>query len=402
MVLIQEHIDPLPQRDQNTMMEAGMCKIKTMIESKNNPKDGDQMFGAGIQELPSRASKFGPGGLPAHLKQAEKENYDDTRDNPSEPSKSASALDGLSIEDCVDYIKKSYLSAGADPSGHQQVVKQIRKLYEPSYQKWKAYLMNDLNLCIYGIGSKVDLLENFVETMFPDSLRLKIKGYNSAVKVENIMMKLANLLEPFGGTKSRAELSKLVSLKRPDLNSMIKILEDHIGRFNRFGFDLVITFHDIDGKQFRQLQQHQLFAKLVHLCKIKLVASISYCTFTGLLDKETFRLYNFAFDEVNTHLPNEFELVSDEVAWYNKQQTKSTAALKVIYDALTEMQKDVIRILAEEISKNPAGQVSFEDFFEECQNQLVANSRGELDEMLKEAIAHNVGWNHLGAHRQEV
>ncbi len=53
------------------------------------------------------------------------------------------------------------------------------------------------NLCLFGVGSKRDILEKFVDDNYKEHIQLRIKGFASNVYFHNILIKLIQTLEIF-------------------------------------------------------------------------------------------------------------------------------------------------------------------------------------------------------------
>lgn len=301
-------------------------------------------------------------------------------------------LSELSIEESVAEIREEFYS------GKEPVSKEILD----KFPLWMSLMNQSLNLCLYGVGSKTKAVEAFVNTHFSDSLQIKIKGWSSSVKVENIFMKILQTLEVFANSENRSELSKLLSMKKPKPEKTIGLINNLLTNLKElFNIKLLVVFLDMDGKHFREAEAHECLSQIFKHEAIQLIGTFSNVNFTYLLSQEILISYNLIFCPCHTYEPNEIELIPDEIYWFNKKQSKGANAIWAIYQALTDAQKEVLKLLAETILKKPNAQVGFKEFYEVCEDEMIVSNEGQLLECLKEAISHGVVIEKIGEHSQK-
>ena len=54
----------------------------------------------------------------------------------------------------------------------------------------------DFNLCCWGVGSKRELLEKFVDQYYSDYIQIRVKGYASNVYLSNSPSRVLTLIHP--------------------------------------------------------------------------------------------------------------------------------------------------------------------------------------------------------------
>lgn len=234
----------------------------------------------------------------------------------------------FSIEESIQEIKK-YI-------GNEKAPKDMAS----DYKRWKEFFDKEMNICLFGIGSKKRIMDEFVDLYYKDCMQIRIKGYNSSVKVDNIFMKLLQALEVFADFEIKAEVQKVLGMKKHKSTSTVDVLTKLLNNFEKYGQTLVVLFYDIDGKNFRELESHAYLSK-VFKCRpsVKLIASFSNSNFPYLFNKDMWINYNFTFYPTHTYELYENELTNDEIYWFNKKQMKGSNAIKVIYKSLTDTQK---------------------------------------------------------------
>lgn len=297
-------------------------------------------------------------------------------------------LNELSIEESIGLIRDEFYAAKDKAN--------FSKDFSGQHAVWKKYLDARMNVCLFGIGSKTRAVEGFLQQYYSERMVIKIKGFNSSVKVDNILMKILQTLEPFSDSGSRADLAKLLSQKRHKSDKTINIINNLLNTIQAFGIKIVVAFYDMDGKHFREAESHEVLCKIFKHPTISLIGTFSNVNFPYILSQDTVMAYNFVFLPLHTLEPSEVELISDEIYWFNKKQTKGANAIWAIYRALTEAQKEVLKLLAENISKSASGQITYRDFYELCFDEMIISNENQLTECLKEAIAHSVVIEKMG------
>ena len=279
---------------------------------------------------------------------------DPLKNNDKEPlvSEEIKELSHCSIEESVEVIRKAYFSGS----------KLGNQYYKEEYAKWAHMLEHKLNLCFYGMGCKTLVIDDFVEVHCKDMIQVKIKGSSPGVKTDSIFMKLIQVLEVFADPKDvKPKISRLHNTKQPKNKDMVEILKQLITSMKSFGHKLLIVFHDMDGRNFREEESHKNISELVKSAEdtrnVFFIGSFTNYNFPILWSKSVILNYTLAFIALHTHTPDAAHLASDEVSFFNKRETKGSEAIKVVYDALTEGQKEILRLLAQRIANEPTGQV---------------------------------------------
>lgn len=266
--------------------------------------------------------------------------------------------------------------------------------YSDKFGVWDAFFRESMNVCLYGIGSKTYVVEQYLKNHQTDHLQIRIKGSHTSVKIDNIFMKMLQTLEPFANSDHKRDVAALLGMKKHQNDMTINLLNELLKSLDEFGLTLLIIFLDIDGKNFREVETHKLMSQVFKHPAVKLLATFSNMNFVYLLNQDVLQNYNFCYLPVHTFEPNEAEMVADEMVWFNTKQSKGTDSIKAIYGALTENQREILRLLAQHISSSPNHQVTFDQLYDLCLDEMIIHDEMQLVECLREPIAHNVGKTH--------
>lgn len=294
----------------------------------------------------------------------------------------------FSIEESTAFIKECYFKK-------QNYAKTD---YSKQYPVWERILSQNLNLCLYGIGTKTKVLDDFLKGHCRDCIQMKIKGYNSSVKADNIFMKMLQTLETFTVNDLKSKVSHLLGMKKHQSDNTVNVLRSLLTEYAKTGLRFLIVFIDLDGKNFREIESHRLLSNVFSHPAVKVIATFSNMNFMYLFSHETMQTYNFAYVPVHTYEPSEVELVADEMCWFNTKQSKNVESIKAIYGALTEIQREILKLLAQKVLASPQNQISQDDLFDACVDDMLVSDKDKLVECLKEAIAHNVSKVHPDRH----
>jgi hypothetical protein len=294
----------------------------------------------------------------------------------------------FSIEESTAFIKECFFKKD--------------NYYKPNYSKsfpvWEKMLKENLNLCLYGLGSKSKVLDEFLKTHCTDFMQMKIKGYNSSVKVDNIFMKMLQALETFTVNDLKSKVNHLLGMKKHQSETTISVLRSLLNEFAKTGMLFLVVFIDLDGKNFREIESHKILSTVFSHPAVKIIATFSNMNFVYLFSQDVMQTYNFSYIPVHTFEPSEVELVADEMCWFNTKQSKNVESIKAIYGALTQIQREILKLLAQKVLGASQNQISQDDLFDACVDEMLVSDKDKLIECLKEAIAHNVACRYLDRH----
>lgn len=80
--------------------------------------------------------------------------------------------------------------------------------------------------------------------------------------MDNILVKILQSIEKFGDKDLADGIEKILNRKKPEQRATMDLIISLLGTLENFGEELIIVFHNIDGKHFRELEQHELLSEL--------------------------------------------------------------------------------------------------------------------------------------------
>lgn len=200
-------------------------------------------------------------------------------------------------------------------------------------------LENNINTCFYGLYSCYQVLEDLVDEAFPESIQIKIQGYNSNVYIHHVLIKILQAIEIFGELETYEEIQSILTARKPKVQEITGLIQTLLTKMGTYKELLVIVFHNIDGKNFRELETHNYLSEIAAHPQVRFIASLNNCYFPNFLSKKVATNYRFVYLKTEEKRPFNRELVYDEISLLNKREMKGAESLKMVFQSLTELQK---------------------------------------------------------------
>ncbi|CAN6672729.1 origin recognition complex subunit 2 [Trichomonascus vanleenenianus] len=267
-------------------------------------------------------------------------------------------------------------------------------LYRTMYPQWTFEMGQGFNLVFYGVGSKHDILLDFVERQLPGSLPvLVVNGYNSSITIKEVIQQAATVLL---GKNSKVP---------QNFNDLIAAMAES-GRGSAENPKLAILLHNIDGEYLRNDKTQALLAKLASIRQLWLVASVDSIRAPLLWDAAKLAQFNFLWHDLTT-----FELYSTETSFGEplslgrNEKTVGVKGAKYVLASLTRNEKHLYRILAchqletmtESLSQDDSSTpgsvvygIEFKLFYQRCMAELITSNELNFRTMLTEFIEHRM------------
>jgi hypothetical protein len=139
-------------------------------------------------------------------------------------------------------------------------------LEEKHFEEIEYFLRSDMNVAIYGYGSKYQFLKDFATKRISDLPKIQILGFSSSASIKNIVTSIEEFI-----FKSLGEDKQMLN----SIKTKGRKLEDQLSFIDKaFQLDLpfeklILILHNIDGKNLRDLQSQTLLSTLASHQKVK-------------------------------------------------------------------------------------------------------------------------------------
>ncbi|KAL2355748.1 origin recognition complex subunit 2-domain-containing protein [Cryomyces antarcticus] len=223
------------------------------------------------------------------------------QNRPGGTKTSSNTLSSLSLLNHEDYFAQ--LKAYTDP--HANAKGFLQDLHARSFDQWAFELRLGFNICLYGWGSKRDLVMKFAEHLHhtfdtPPKI-VVVNGYTSTLTLRDILNTLASQIIP-KSAKLPAQPPALLDLLFSTLSTSPPPAP------------LTLLIHSLDAPPLRRPSTQAAIARLAAHPAIRLLATADTPTFPLLWDLSLRAQLNFLFHDCTTFADYSVELdVVEEV-----------------------------------------------------------------------------------------
>jgi origin recognition complex subunit 2 len=288
--------------------------------------------------------------------------------------------------------------------GHKQEQKFLVELHESAFEQWTFELKNEFNLCLYGYGSKKELMQSFAgfihETLqpHPPSIVL-VNGYAPNLTLLDILTTIASTLFP-AHIKLPSTVATLLSL----------ILETLTKKPPKNALHLLIN--SIDAPPLRRPIIQSTLATLTAHPSLRLLVTADSPNFPLLWDAPLRSRFRFLFHDCTTFIPLDAEVVDavDAVATLLGKKSSRIGGkdgVTFVLRSLPENARHLFRILVAEQVAAGIGVADGEDddaapataatagveyrvLYHKAREELVCSTEHQLRGLLKEFYDHQM------------
>ena len=239
-----------------------------------------------------------------------------------------------------DYFTQ--INAYKDP--HEADIRRLKDLHKRAFDQWMFELDEGFNLCLYGYGSKRELVMEFAEHLYLQTEKappkiVVVNGYTPGITVRDILTTVASVVIP-KTTKLPAQPSAILDL-------LLSTLSD-----NPLSTPVRLIIHSLDHANLRKPSTQTLLARLAAHPNVRLLATCDTPTFPLLWDTTLLRQLRFLSHDTTTFQPYTAEL--DVVEEVNALLGRSGRRLGgkdgvgYVLKSLPENARNLFRILAAE------------------------------------------------------
>ncbi|KJP89313.1 hypothetical protein AK88_00975 [Plasmodium fragile] len=285
--------------------------------------------------------------------------------------------------DNLDHVQKLQYLIKNLPHTH---VKEKRSLYHyniKQFIKWKVYLMNNINICLYGVGSKYHLLNLFCNICLNDGNKCIVLGFEEEINFEEIITRILEYHYKYKTSKN---------LKSFDL------LYELIHKVNETNLPLYFVIHNIDNVKL--YPYYEYFSFMSQFDNIHFVCSIDDVSFELNMNFKNISSINFHYVKCHTWLDYRHEILRQWnkflPEWvFNKkcEEVDVKKNIETILNALSINHKRLFKIIAsiqlENLEKGIYG-VEKESLLQDKRIFTVGASSIRINSLLVEFVSHNV------------
>lgn len=312
--------------------------------------------------------------------------------------------------DYDDYMRYTEIGDAVTASARAQ----LREVHRLLFPQWCFELSQGFSLNFYGVGSKLDILNQFIldyiadwlANMYPDddvnTKYLVINGFNPKVKLKDVITSITDVFRDHYPQETALKFPKYVTETVPFL---IRLIERYRTQPVQRP-SIVILIHNIDGEGLRDDKDQRLLSELAALPEVYLLLSTHTVNAALLWDSARAKNFNWVWHDLTTYDPYTVESSFKDVLALGHSKnhgggTGSKFVLKSLlpnarnlYKVTLEMQLEVV------LNHNVKGKsglkgslrllMLFDDVYQRCLAAMVVLSTMQFRNLLKEFIDHKM------------
>ncbi|QWU88910.1 hypothetical protein CA3LBN_003218 [Candidozyma haemuli] len=297
----------------------------------------------------------------------------------------------------------------------------LNELHKKLYHQWCFELSQGYNLNFYGIGSKANLILDFVndylldwyeQTLLEDDeypVVMVVNGYNPATKLKSVIHDIASaIVTPEIRKEKNIKMPKHIGEAFPFLVSYMKKHVTHHAEFGLVKPKLILVVHNIDGEAFRDERSQNILSQLASLPDVWLLTSVDNVNASLLWDLYRFKNFNFLWHDATTYKPYGVELsFKDVLSMGRSKRFVGSKGAKYVLTSLSSNAQNLYRVLSqmqlkvlEESTASKSGRtglrgsiklgVEFKALYDQCLKEYVTSNEMNFRSILGEYVEHKM------------
>lgn len=281
----------------------------------------------------------------------------------------------------------------------------LLSLYRTMFTQWYFELSQGYSLLFYGVGSKRNLLLEFVTSTIPEEIPvLVVNGYNPATSFKELLNSLIPILIEDNSLKLPKNTPDLLQVTLDYLESKRKAPSTGL-----YKPKVVLLVHNIDGESLRSDKTQAFLSKLSSAKEIWIVATIDHISAPIMWDAAKLALYNFLWHDLTTYESYAIETSFDDALALGKVRTAAgNKGVKYVLSSLTMKARGLYRVLichqietmstelhgTADDQRNVAGTalygIEFKLLYQKCVEEFIVSNELNFRTMLTEFIDHKM------------
>ncbi|KYR02256.1 origin recognition complex subunit 2 [Tieghemostelium lacteum] len=303
-------------------------------------------------------------------------------------------LDGKEITNILERL----------PIKHQLEKENLQRNNEMKFSEMYSQLKQGFNLLLYGFGSKIQLIDHFIESKCTDGISISINGYLPTVTIKDVLSSLTFDNKKFSDPMAHCNYIKSLFQNYDSIEAysereeVTSIKIDHV----------YLVIHNIDGVSFRNETSQQILSLLAEIPQLHIIASIDHINAFFLWHSQMDDKFNWIPHSMPT-FNNYYAESAYEIAILNSRGNKlSMNSVLTVLKSLTETSRSAFKLLVELLIIESAPpqptatndkphaipfkkvSVSFTKLFNRCIDELLVSTESSLGQLLSEFYDHGI------------
>lgn len=278
-------------------------------------------------------------------------------------------------------------------------------LYHTMFPQWYFELTQGFSLLFYGVGSKRNLLLDFISQTIPQEIPVLVaNGYNPSVAFKEILNSLTPILAPdYKGPKFPKNTPDLLQALLDYLDETYQSSDN--SDTTLFLPKVVLLIHNINGESFRGDRIQSYLSRLTSAKQIWLVCSIDNINAPIMWDAAKLAIFNFLWHDVTTFESYATETSFDDPLSLGMVRTAAgfkgvkyvlsslTPKARGLYKVLIYSQIEIMSMNGGDVENTPGTSqvaISLNTLYQKCSAEFLVSNEMNFRTMLTEFIDHKM------------
>ena len=240
--------------------------------------------------------------------------------------------------------------------------------YRLQYNYWLFQLSHGFNILLYGLGSKICVLENFCKEHLSQSCHLIVNGFYPELTIKVILSALSSKLLDHSGTfKTHLEHALFIQ----------KSLESRMSSGHEE--EVFLVLHNIDSPMLRNDDAQTPLSILAQCPAIHMLASIDHINAPLLWDERKLSRFNWLWHDTTTFETYKRETSFASSVHVKQPETIALSSLVSVVQSLTANARGIFEVISRhQLDHEKEGVVylgmSYTDCYTTCRDNFLVNN----------------------------
>lgn len=253
---------------------------------------------------------------------------------------------------------------------HKNSVKVLFNEHLTLFRKWDFILKQNYNILLYGVGSKKEIVNKFVQRFVNKHPVIVVNGFFPSVTVKEILDKICQVVKV-----------------DPDCSDVIERIHKKIIEYN---VKIYLAVNNIEGTMLRNKKAQEILSQLGKIEQIHIIATVDHINAPLIWDKSTSSDFNWIWYDGTTFLNYTDEIVYEGNLMLQHSGQLTLSSLRNVFNSLTKNSRGIFLVILRnqlEAGSKKTG-ISFRELYQECRKELLISSDVALRSQLKEFLDH--------------
>ncbi|GMM50872.1 origin recognition complex subunit 2 [Starmerella bacillaris] len=217
--------------------------------------------------------------------------------------------------------------------GYSELQQYREKELKIFFNQWMLELEEGFSLLLFGVGSKMDIVSQFLDEWQPDAPCIIVNGFNPASNFKDLLNLVVNTVVD----KDVAE--GWMKLPSERLILLLQHLKENPS-------PVVIIINSLDGIALRNIKTQSFLSRLAESPSVSMLATVDHINAPLLWPQEMLNRFNFVWHHTTTYKPYTTETSYTDILGLGQSRASvGVHAVKTVLESLTANAQSLYKLL---------------------------------------------------------